>query len=65
MSYPGGGPVHDDPYGSTPLVTGDAVVLELRPAGFATRAVALFIDVLVQGIALVALGSAGFCCYGG
>ena len=59
MSYPGGGPVHDDPYGSTPLVTGDAVVLELRPAGFATRAVALFIDLLVQGIALVALGMLG------
>ncbi|WP_328807024.1 RDD family protein [Nocardiopsis coralli] len=59
MSYPGGGPVHDDPYGSTPLVTGDAVVLELRPAGFATRAVALFIDVLVQVIALLALTMLG------
>lgn len=59
MSYPGGGPVHDDPYGSTPLVTGDAVVLELRPAGFATRAIALVIDMLLQIILLVALGMLG------
>ncbi|WP_017612142.1 RDD family protein [Nocardiopsis salina] len=59
MSYPGGGPVHDDPYGSTPLVTGDAVVLELKPAGFATRSVALFLDVLVQVIALLALTMLG------
>lgn len=59
MSYPGGGPVHDNPFGSAPLVTGDAVVLELRPAGFATRAVALFIDILLQGILLVALGMLG------
>ncbi|WP_088177545.1 RDD family protein [Nocardiopsis xinjiangensis] len=59
MSYPGGGPVHDDPYGSTPLVTGDAVVLELRPAGFATRAIALVIDMLLQVILLVALGMLG------
>ncbi|WP_017595104.1 RDD family protein [Nocardiopsis potens] len=29
------------------LVTGDAVVLDLRPAGFATRSVALLIDVLL------------------
>ncbi|GHD18319.1 hypothetical protein GCM10007147_08290 [Nocardiopsis kunsanensis] len=59
MSFPGGGPVHDDPYGSSPLVTGDAVVLELRPAGFATRAIALVIDMLLQIILLVALGMLG------
>lgn len=59
MSYPGGGPVHDDPYGSASLVTGDAVVLELRPAGFATRAIALVIDMLLQIILLVALGMLG------
>ncbi|MFW5420266.1 RDD family protein [Nocardiopsis sp. CNT-189] len=35
------------------LVTGDAVVLDLRPAGFATRAVALLIDVLLQGAAII------------
>jgi uncharacterized RDD family membrane protein YckC len=40
----------------TPLVTGDAVVLDLRPAGFATRAAALAIDALVQIIALIAVG---------
>lgn len=59
VSFPGGGPVHDDPYGSSPLVTGDAVVLELRPAGFATRAIALVIDMLLQIILLVALGMLG------
>lgn len=37
------------------LVTGDAVALDLRPAGFANRAVALFIDFLVQLVALVAV----------
>ncbi|MFE1170215.1 RDD family protein [Nocardiopsis sp. NPDC058789] len=56
MSYPGGGETRDDVYGVTPLVTGDAVVLELRPAGFATRAAAIAIDFLVQVIALIALG---------
>ena len=30
------------------LITGEAVVLELRPASFATRAIALAIDVAVQ-----------------
>lgn len=56
MSYPGGGEVRGDAYGTTPLVTGDAVVLDLRAAGFATRAVALVIDVLVQLVLLVLLG---------
>jgi uncharacterized RDD family membrane protein YckC len=32
------------------LITGEAVVLELRPASFATRAMALAIDVFVQGM---------------
>lgn len=56
MSYPGGGEARGDAYGTTPLVTGDAVVLDLRAAGFATRTVALVIDVLVQGVLLVLLG---------
>ena len=55
MSYPGSGEVHGDVYGTTPLVTGDAVVLDLRPAGFATRAVALVIDVLVQLVLFILL----------
>ncbi|MBR8741320.1 RDD family protein [Nocardiopsis sp. MG754419] len=54
MSYPGG-ETRGDVYGVTPLVTGDAVVLELRPAGFATRAAALAIDVILQVVALLAL----------
>ena len=54
MSYPGGD-ARGDVYGVTPLVTGDAVVLELRPAGFATRAAALAIDVILQVVALLAL----------
>src|SRR5690606_41942252 len=40
--------------GSTSLVSGDAVPLDLRPAGFASRAVAFGIDFLVQFAALVA-----------
>jgi uncharacterized RDD family membrane protein YckC len=56
VSYPGGGQTRDDVYGTTPLVTGDAVVLELRPAGFATRTAAIAIDFLVQVIALIAMG---------
>jgi uncharacterized RDD family membrane protein YckC len=55
VSYPGNGDARADVYGVTPLVTGDAVVLDLRPAGFATRAAALAIDALVQVIALIAL----------
>ena len=36
-------------------------MLELRPAGFATRTAALAIDIIVQVIALIALcGLAGF-----
>ena len=57
MSYPGGGETRDDVYGAAPLVTGDAVILELRPAGFATRAASLAIDVLVQVITLLAMAS--------
>lgn len=56
VSYPGNGDARDDVYGVTPLVTGDAVVLDLRPAGFATRAAALAIDAILQIIALIALG---------
>lgn len=56
MSYPGVGESRDNAYGTTPLVTGDAVVLELRPAGFATRAAAIAIDLLVQVITLIAMG---------
>ncbi len=56
MSYPGGGETRDEVYGATPLVTGDAVVLELRPAGFATRTAAIAIDFLVQVIVLIAMG---------
>ncbi|GAB3208781.1 RDD family protein [Marinactinospora endophytica] len=51
MAYPGGG----GHYQQTHLVTGDAVVLDLRPAGFATRMLALLIDVLVQVALLIAL----------
>lgn len=54
MSYPGGD-ARGDVYGVAPLVTGDAVVLELRPAGFATRVAALAIDVILQVVALLAL----------
>ncbi|WP_159940588.1 MULTISPECIES: RDD family protein [unclassified Nocardiopsis] len=59
VSHPGNGDARGDVYGATPLVTGDAVVLDLRPAGFATRAAALAIDMLVQVIALIALGVLG------
>ncbi|MDA2810233.1 RDD family protein [Nocardiopsis sp. RSe5-2] len=44
---------HGPPDGREPLVTGDAVVLDLRPAGFATRLVALGIDIAVQGLLLL------------
>jgi uncharacterized RDD family membrane protein YckC len=37
------------------LVIGEAVVLDLRPASFATRALALLLDVTVQGIVLFGL----------
>ncbi|QBI52741.1 RDD family protein [Streptomonospora litoralis] len=49
MAHPGGAPFDDQ----APLVTGDAVVLDLRPAGFATRMAGLLIDVAVQVVALV------------
>ncbi|GAB3486478.1 RDD family protein [Nocardiopsis coralliicola] len=35
--------------GPAELVTGDAVVLDLRPAGFATRSLAVLLDLFVQG----------------
>jgi uncharacterized RDD family membrane protein YckC len=47
------------------VVTGEAVALELRPASFATRALAIFLDMVIQlavlfGLtALVGLGMAG------
>ncbi|MUL39950.1 RDD family protein [Streptomonospora sp. PA3] len=57
MAYPGG--AHPDEQSS--VVTGDAVVLDLRPAGFATRMAAFIVDAVVQlagllaGVVLVAL----------
>jgi uncharacterized RDD family membrane protein YckC len=50
-----GGPDHDTLAGHQPvLVTGEAVVLDLRPASSVTRALALSLDLLVQlGVALV------------
>ncbi|WP_084723014.1 RDD family protein [Streptomonospora alba] len=50
MAYPGGGHPHDQ----SSVVTGDAVVLDLRPAGFATRMAAFLIDVAVQSAGLFA-----------
>lgn len=44
MAYPDAGGYYEQ----SSLVTGDAVVLDLRPAGFATRMLALFIDAAVQ-----------------
>jgi uncharacterized RDD family membrane protein YckC len=38
-----------------PVVTGEAVTLDLRPASFAARAVSLMIDVVAQGIVALAL----------
>jgi len=47
----------------SPIITGEAVVLELRPAGFAARALGLAIDVVVHVVLLVlimfGLGAAG------
>jgi uncharacterized RDD family membrane protein YckC len=40
---------------SEPIVTGDAVALDLQPATFASRAVSGLLDIAVQGIALVAV----------
>lgn len=48
VTHPGGG-AYDD---QSSVVTGDAVVLDLRPAGFATRMVAVAFDLLLQGILL-------------
>ncbi|GAA4956092.1 hypothetical protein GCM10023224_47280 [Streptomonospora halophila] len=50
MAYAGGG-LPDD---QSSLVTGDAVVLDLRPAGFASRMTALLVDAAVQVVALFA-----------
>lgn len=44
--------------GPASLVTGDAVALDLRPAGFASRAVAFFIDFSVQFALLVGVSLA-------
>ncbi|TDQ51952.1 RDD family protein [Actinorugispora endophytica] len=44
----------DANYGQSRLVTGDAVVLDLHPAGFASRMVAIFLDVTVQFVSLIA-----------
>ncbi|MEV2273975.1 RDD family protein [Nocardiopsis sp. NPDC049922] len=57
VNHPGG-EAREDVYGTAPLVTGDAVVLDLRPAGFATRAAAIALDVILQLILLVALAVA-------
>ncbi|HKS02149.1 MAG TPA: RDD family protein [Arthrobacter sp.] len=38
----------------SPLITGEAVVLELRPASFAARALGLVLDVVVQTVLLIA-----------
>src|SRR5450631_1375658 len=35
------------------LITGEAVVLELRPASFATRSLALALDLVVQAAVLI------------
>jgi uncharacterized RDD family membrane protein YckC len=40
---------------SEPIVTGDAVALDLQPATFASRAVSGLLDLLVQGITLFAV----------
>lgn len=48
MTHPGGGAYGDQ----SSVVTGDAVVLDLRPAGFATRMVALAFDLVLQLILL-------------
>ena len=37
----------------SPIITGEAVVLELRPASFAARALGLVIDVVVHVVLLV------------
>ncbi|GAA3751106.1 RDD family protein [Salinactinospora qingdaonensis] len=50
-------------YGESGLVTGDAVVMELQPAGFASRMAAFLLDVLIQILlmvgALIAIGTIG------
>ncbi|MCY9785569.1 RDD family protein [Nocardiopsis sp. EMB25] len=57
MSHPGG-EAREDVSVTTPLVTGDAVVLDLRPAGFATRAAALALDIVLQLFLLAVLAVA-------
>jgi len=44
-----------DGYLGTPIVTGEAVALDLRPAGIATRSLAAVIDYTAQMLVLVAL----------
>lgn len=41
---------------SAPLVTGEAVALDLRPAALPSRVVAGFVDVLLQAVVLLAVG---------
>ena len=40
---------------SAAIVTGEAVALDLQPATFASRAVSGVIDLIVQGVGLVAV----------
>ncbi|PSK97107.1 putative RDD family membrane protein YckC [Murinocardiopsis flavida] len=46
-------------YGRAPLVTGDAVVLDLRPAGFVTRLLAMGMDVAFVQVPLMVLAVLG------
>lgn len=43
-------PTFDDDMSTADVVTGEAVLLDLRPASFATRMVAIFLDLLVLGV---------------
>ena len=43
----------------SPLITGEAVVLELRPASFAARALGLLLDILVHVVLLMATTDGG------
>ena len=50
----------DDDMSPTDVVTGEAVLLDLRPASFATRMVAIFLDLLALGVvAFVLVAAAG------
>src|SRR4249919_671614 len=62
MADVGWGPALEDLGLSDDLITGEAVVLDLRPASFATRALALALDLCLLGAiavgALLVLGGA-------